>query len=166
MLSWSTSTEIYNDYFLVEKRFDAFSFSDITTITGTGNSNKNINYSHIDQALNNQTAYYRLKQVDFNGDFEYSIIIAVSPCSDDAFITVYPNPFKEPLNIAFPEANGEKYSTEITDYLGRIIIQEEVINNTGTCPFNIEEIQSKGFYFITIKNKDGDQRITQKNIKQ
>ncbi|NRA12263.1 MAG: hypothetical protein HRT57_09945 [Crocinitomicaceae bacterium] len=67
-LNWTTASEINNDYFILEKSMDGFYFSNVATITGAGNSNGIITYSHIDSELNNQTTYYRLKQVDFNGD--------------------------------------------------------------------------------------------------
>tara|TARA_B100000809_G_scaffold182167_1_gene179938 strand:- start:485 stop:1699 length:1215 start_codon:yes stop_codon:yes gene_type:complete len=162
-LAWSTATEINNDYFIVEKSFDAIHFFDLATYTGAGNSNVIVSYLHTDVEVNNQRVYYRLKQVDFNGDFEYSYTITVFPCSDGASIAVYPNPFKDVLNIAFPESNGEAYSIEIVDYLGRIILQENANSDNGVHTIKMDEIHSKGVYFVKIKT--GVQQIVKKLIK-
>ena len=163
-LTWTTSSEINNDYFILEKSVDGFYFSNVATITGAGNSNVMLTYSHIDYELNNQTAYYRLKQVDFNGDYEYSTMITISLCSDKTFISVYPNPFKDILNITFSDKNEEEYVIELTDYLGRTIIQETVYNDNGIYSINMSKITNKGVYFVTLKN--GKQIVTKKIIKQ
>jgi len=165
-LIWTTATEINNDYFLVEKSLDGISFSELTSITGAGNSNAINTYSYTETEPNNQAAYYRLKQVDFNGDFEYSNIISVNPCSENGLITVYPNPFKEVLYFIFPKANDQEYLIEITDYLGRVIIQEDVKNNKSVYPINIDKINHNGVYFVIIKNKKGEHQLTTKLIKQ
>tara|TARA_B100000809_G_scaffold133584_1_gene131302 strand:- start:210 stop:1424 length:1215 start_codon:yes stop_codon:yes gene_type:complete len=163
-LSWTTASEINNDYFIVEKSFDGFYFSNLATIPGAGNSNAVVTYSHTDVEANNQTVYYRLKQVDFNGAFEYSNTITISPCSDEASIAVYPNPFKDGLNIAFSETNGEEYSIEILDYLGRIIIQENANSDNGIHTIKIDQVHTKGVYFVKIKS--GTQLVTKKLVKQ
>lgn len=76
-LKWSTSSEINNDYFIVEKSTDSEHFVDIKTIDGAGNSNTIINYETIDYTSNGCYIYYRLKQVDYDGKFTYSGIAAV-----------------------------------------------------------------------------------------
>ena len=74
---WETATEINNDYFIVERSFDGVHFSPISRINGAGNSTHIINYSIEDQDYVNGINYYRLTQVDFNGDETISKIVAV-----------------------------------------------------------------------------------------
>ncbi len=76
-LDWTTASEINNDYFLVEKSQDGFSFDKIGSVNGNGNSTQISNYKFDDLHPNDQTNYYRLKQVDYNGDYKYSQIIAL-----------------------------------------------------------------------------------------
>lgn len=72
VLRWATASEMNNDYFTIEKSYDLIDWSIVTTIPGAGNSNIIINYKY---EVCNEKAYYRLKQTDYDGVFEYSRII-------------------------------------------------------------------------------------------
>lgn len=76
-LKWSTASELNNDYFSLEKSYDANHFHTITDISGAGNSHEVLHYTYQDYDTK-QKVYYRLKQTDFNGDFTYSAIIVVN----------------------------------------------------------------------------------------
>ena len=70
-LKWSTATEINNDYFIIERSEDGFYFYEIDKVDGNGNTNDITNYSYQDKFPASAIEFYRLKQVDYNGDFEY-----------------------------------------------------------------------------------------------
>ncbi|MBT8195481.1 MAG: hypothetical protein KJO64_03590, partial [Bacteroidia bacterium] len=76
-LNWETATEINNDYFIVERSDDGSTFYPITKVEGFGNSSTNIHYEFIDKIIKQSYYYYRLKQVDFNGTFDYSDVILI-----------------------------------------------------------------------------------------
>lgn len=76
-LSWVTETEINNDFFILEKSYDAISFEEVEMLSGAGNSVENIRYESLDLNPQNLT-YYRLTQVDFDGSSEASKIIVVT----------------------------------------------------------------------------------------
>jgi hypothetical protein len=84
-LNWQTASELNNDYFVVEKSVDATSFTSIGSVSGSGNSNSVNTYSFQDFENNNGLVYYRFKQVDFNGDYSYSNIVAANNCNEDDF---------------------------------------------------------------------------------
>ncbi len=67
-LSWSTASETNNDYFLIDKTSDGSNFSLVSRVNGAGNSNTQLYYEIIDPIVSNGILYYRLKQVDFNGE--------------------------------------------------------------------------------------------------
>lgn len=93
VLSWVTASEKNNDYFILERSEDAHEFTQIGKIDGAGNSNTFLNYQYIDAKPINQVAYYRLKQVDFDGQYSYSQVIALrSNQKINAEIKAYPNP--------------------------------------------------------------------------
>lgn len=78
-LTWTTLSEINNDYFCIERSLNGNIFEEIGRISGSGNSNNIIKYYYYDnRAYINTLLYYRLKQVDFDGTFEYSNVIPVS----------------------------------------------------------------------------------------
>jgi hypothetical protein len=82
-LSWSTASEINNDYFSVERSVDGNSFSEIGKVNGHGNSSETLDYFFDDLVPFQGINYYRLNQVDYNGDFHYSKVIAIANNSDN-----------------------------------------------------------------------------------
>lgn len=81
-LEWATATEENNDYFEVQRSFNAKNYETIATINGAGNSHEIINYSFIDEHPG-ETNYYRLKQVDYDFKYEYSDVVKVSQKKTD-----------------------------------------------------------------------------------
>lgn len=81
---WSTSTEINNDFFILEKSNDMFNWEEISKIPGNGNSNTIINYEYIDKTPY-KLSYYRLQQIDYNGQFEYFEPIVIKNENDIKF---------------------------------------------------------------------------------
>ncbi|OHX67289.1 T9SS type A sorting domain-containing protein [Flammeovirga pacifica] len=98
LIEWSTSTEINNDYFEVEKSVDNLSWEVIGTIDGHGNSSTKLDYSYNDDNLNTAVAYYRLKQVDYDGQYEYFGSKKITT-DIQSLIHVYPNPARGIINI-------------------------------------------------------------------
>ncbi|WP_205503383.1 lectin-like domain-containing protein [Rufibacter psychrotolerans] len=97
-ISWQTASEQDNAYFLVERSTDGKTFGPVGQVQGAGHSNVLLHYSFLDkQAGGNATVYYRLKQVDLDGTFEYSKVIAVQlsrtgTSARTIKLKAYPNP--------------------------------------------------------------------------
>lgn len=131
-LKWATATEINNDYFTIERSFDAFSFKPILVVDGAGNSSVILTYSDIDKNPNKGLNYYRLKQTDFNGKTSYSQIVSVDVQS--TFVaSIYPNPVISELHIKISADIKESANFEIINLQGvtldktRVQISEEGI---------------------------------------
>ena len=120
-LNWSTATETNNDYFTIERSSDGVNFNILGTVAGAGNSNQTQNYSFTDQTLYNEISYYRLKQTDFNGQFEYTKIITVS-CGDAKLkdVKIYPNPATDEVTMEIT-GNMESVNFEIINSTGEVI---------------------------------------------
>ncbi|MBK7684102.1 MAG: hypothetical protein IPJ26_17320 [Bacteroidetes bacterium] len=69
---WSTLTETSNDYFVVKRSNNGYDFIDVGIRDGAGNSSAFLNYAFIDEYTPYEIPYYRLKQVDFDGQFTFS----------------------------------------------------------------------------------------------
>ena len=149
-LSWVTASEINNDYFTIERSTDALNFEAIATVNGNGNSSKTINYSWIDDNPINETTYYRLKQTDFDGRFEYHGVKAVN-CSFSNDISIFPNPFENRFTIQLSENTTDPISVEIIDCLGRKI-QKQIIEN-ATTEIILDSKIPKGRYFVKVFNE-------------
>ncbi|MEM8888825.1 MAG: CshA/CshB family fibrillar adhesin-related protein [Bacteroidota bacterium] len=107
VLEWATSNEINSDYFQVERKSPSQGiFEAIGKVEAAGFSNEIEEYRFTDdfassQQLNEETLIYRLKQVDFNGEFEYSSTIEVRKTDEFSVeMKVYPNPAQDHIGIS------------------------------------------------------------------
>lgn len=93
-LTWVTALEINNDFFTIERSKDGVNFEEVTNVAGAGNSSETRTYNTVDENPAAGVNYYRLKQTDFDGAFEYSSIASVNIGSTEPTVevTVYPNP--------------------------------------------------------------------------
>lgn len=138
-ISWSTSTEINNDYFLIEKSIDGFEYFEIGVVGGNGNSNIVNNYSYVDYNVNGGTIYYRLKQVDYDGHSETFVPKAITVDGDEDIIIVKHNRIK----ISSKTDNNEVIIYNIS---GKMIHYEKYNENTYI------DIFTSGIYIISINS--------------
>ena len=118
---WTTASEFNNDYFTVEHSKDAVNFQKVAIVKSAGNSNNPINYYLNDKSPFNGTAYYRLKQTDYDGNSKYSEIISVNCINEKGGdIKVYPNPVYNELTIEIA-GNSETINFEIINALGIVV---------------------------------------------
>ncbi len=107
-LEWETATENDNDYFTIERSIDEKVWEDLFEVKGAGNSSTSLRYIVYDQnPYPTNVLFYRLKQTDFDGKFEY---FSVRRVTLEEFrspeITIYPNPFSTRLAV---EANENQF---------------------------------------------------------
>jgi len=152
---WTTTSEINNDYFTIERSTDGFDFEPIATIDGAGNSSSTNQYSFIDDNFPGGTCYYRLKQTDYNGQFNYVDVISVNCSSNLEFelINMIPNLAKENLYVIFKDGIEEPIYINVYDMIGKKIYTEQVISKYGINKTQLDMTYfSSGVYFINISN--------------
>ena len=159
---WTTQTEIDNDYFTVERTQDAIEYEDVTEVLGAGNSIVRIDYSATDEEPLYGTSYYRLKQVDYDGTFNYSDIVAIeNNYTNLSNFNVYYD--GQNIQIRYELDNVVNYSVMVYDISGKLvyngILNGYVGNNSEVIPFNKSLVS--GVYSINII--DGNQ-VFSKNI--
>ena len=91
LLKWTTASEVKNDYFAIEKSRDGKQWLEIAKVNGAGYSIKMTDYNVQDNKPSDGLSYYRLKQVDFDGQETYSDIVSIEFDYADIF-SVFPNP--------------------------------------------------------------------------
>ena len=154
LLEWQTATEINNDYFEVQRVFgDGDIFETIAVVKGAGTSYEYNNYAIKDSDVaRSGTYYYRLKQVDYNGGYEYSNVVAIDVLLNlKAGMRVFPNPAANKTHIELLVENADYAQISISDMLGR-----EINKMTSQMLFagkNLIELQLKdvpnGTYILT-----------------
>lgn len=144
-LNWTTTTEKNNSHFEIERSSDGFNFEKINEIKGRGNSQEKIQYNMVDHAPVIGTSYYRLKQVDLDGSFEYSQIRAVV-IDDEKVSFFFPNPAKGDIYFRNLES---KSNVIIQNMLGQIVLNETINESNKISTESLEN----GTYMIRYGNK-------------
>lgn len=130
-LAWSTSSELNNDFFQIEHSKDAVNFTSVGKISGKGTTTETVNYEFMHRQPTSGVNYYRLKQVDFDGAFEYSPVVVVQ--LDDrtgGAVNVYPNPTIDRAVVTFGE-RPENVKFTFTNLLGQGIDLQPVSTTVG-----------------------------------
>ncbi len=165
VLQWETASENNNDYFVIERSSDARpndeigqanNFEEIGRVKGAGNSSAKLKYSFIDHKRNTLINYYRLKQVDYNGNFSYSKTIAIN--NRDSFgainqssISIHPNPANGHLEVQIKDLGFTNVELRIYDVLGREVLNSPTSNPLSPINIDISSL-SKGIYFLKATN--------------
>jgi hypothetical protein len=146
VLNWSTAEEINNKEFIIERSADGYSWQAIAVVAGHNNSNTILSYSYNDYSPLNGISYYRLKQVDINGSYEYSKLVAVEKANAQ-HVNLMPNPFDDAITIT-SDADG-KINVQIFDVLGKLLFQTSQENSGGILTIRPE--LPAGTYVITVQ---------------
>ena len=149
-LKWITASEINNDFFTIEKSRDGVSWEIIGTINGAGNSNNVLTYSSDDLDPYPGVSYYRLKQTDFNGDFEYFEIKSIENVTESS-ILIIPNPNEgADFQINFGSFQGMT-NFRIMDISGRVIHEQHVNLYSPNISLNVALLEklNAGTYLIS-----------------
>lgn len=152
-LSWSTATEINNDYFTVERSSDAINFYAILMKDGAGTSALLHNYEDFDLHPLPGISYYRLKQTDFDGKFAYSDIISVrySPSGNNFY--GYYDPKHQSMHVISSLGESDVMSVEVMDMAGQIVAHNEQLNGKDI-EIALPGIAS-GMYALKIEDPSG-----------
>ena len=159
LLNWSTATEINNFGFEIERKIkvypDTERWINIGFIAGNGNSNSPLHYNFIDQDVQSGKYLYRLKQIDFNGIYEYSKYVEIEVASPDKFVLNqnYPNPFNPSTKISYSISERSNASLKIFNLLGSQVV--ELFNGeieAGSYDINFNAINlPSGIYFYRLQ---------------
>jgi len=144
ILTWSTAMEKNNDYFILERSDDAVSWNELGKIKGNGTSTSTNYYSYSD--INPfPVNYYRLKQVDYNGDYTYSHIANVNL----SIITTYVYSNQTDVNIKVISESFTGVNFILYDAFGRVIYNDYVLK-TSVEMLHKMQTQGKQLYILKI----------------
>jgi hypothetical protein len=154
ILSWSTATEVNNQGFEIQRKTNG-EYQRIGFVEGNGTTTELQNYTFRDKNVNAGSYYYRLKQVDFDGTFEYSgeIAVEVSQPADYFLSQNYPNPFNPSTTISYALADDIDVTLKVFDVLGNevaTLINENQPAGTYDVTFDAANLSS-GVYYYTLE---------------
>ena len=159
ILNWQTATEINNDGFVIERSEDGVVFNYLSYVNSkavNGNSSALLNYQFTDQQPL-ATSYYRLKQMDKNGNFSYSNTVLLKGTAPKIAVSVYPNPVIDQLTITITTKETGKVSLIISDMSGKLIWSQNTALAAGN---NLLQVNAspfaKGAYAIKIITANGN----------
>jgi photosystem II stability/assembly factor-like uncharacterized protein len=152
LLIWETITETNNLGFDIERKSDKAEWKKIGYVSGQGTTIKPSDYSFTDKKIEEGINYYRLKQLDLDGSFNYSNSIQVSLNNPDKFSLSqnYPNPFNPStmINYSIPQKNF--VTIKIYDILGKEIktlVNEEKSAGKYEVNFDGSDLSSGAYYY-------------------
>ena len=162
-VSWITKSEIESDYFEVQRSAKGVEFEAIGTIKAAGNSSVAINYNFQDPNPLMGKSYYRLKQVDMNGEIEFTDNKQIE-ISGITITSIYPNPSMGPIDLVIDVKKEETALLQVVDLKGKIVQSEqiELLAGMNLISKNLSGIAS-GTYSIRIVYNNG-KSFTQKQV--
>ncbi|MBR08691.1 MAG: hypothetical protein CMP48_13560 [Rickettsiales bacterium] len=158
-LTWATASEKDNDRFEVERSDDGEFFYSIGDVQGSGTVNERVDYSFVDFSAIASVSYYRLKQVDFDGVYEYSQTIRVETgvSSSQVSFQVYPTVVTNDFMTINANRSFEVKNIEVFGLSGNQ--QGKEVNFYKNHPSEIEisgNNLQKGIYLIRLTTTEGD----------
>ena len=152
MLEWETATELNNAGFEIQKSIDGKNWEVISFVEGQGTSFNVNNYEYLDEERTSNINYYRLKQMDLNGTFEISKVVAILNINQEkASWKIYPNP-------VFNELTIEDFQGVVTIYnlLGQPLKTISIQNDIEQ--LSLSDLES-GQYLLEMKAVNGKKTV-------
>lgn len=162
LLTWSTASEENNSHFEIERSKDGANFEKIGDVQGNGNTQTLTEYEFTDETPQSGHNYYRLKQVDFDDSYSYSLMRVVTMSDEKKnIVNIFPNPSNGQFTLQVAKIGD--YNIKVITLAGQIIHNETLSGNEKT--INLSRLP-KGLYFIQLQNQGSKEVITEEIVIQ
>jgi hypothetical protein len=154
-LNWSTATELNNSGFEIERKSHNTDWTRIGFVAGSGTTTESRSYSFVDNSLPVGSYSYRLKQIDYDGTFEYSntVEVVTSIPVQYSLDQNYPNPFNPSTKIRFTIPEASVVTLKVFNAIGEEVanlVNEVYESGTNEIVFNASNLTS-GIYFVRME---------------
>ena len=151
-VSWATASEQHNAGFEVQRSADGTTYATLASVAGMGTTQSAHTYSYFDAAPLRTTSYYRLKQLDLDGTFAYSPVVAVQAvATSPAALSIYPNPTTDRATITWEapiERAGRWY---LTNSLSQVV-HAEALGAEATASHSVDlQPYPAGSYVLSVE---------------
>jgi hypothetical protein len=147
-LAWQTATEKGNSHFDIERSANGKEWSKIGVVKGNGTSQQKMDYRFNDERSLSILNYYRLKQVDFDGQFNYSPVVT-AVAGKGKLKGIFPNPTADKVTLVGNDLTNDDVVT-IFDLNGRIVKTQKVSGSQ----IDVSDL-NKGLYILSISDING-----------
>lgn len=156
LLEWDTQTELNNAFFEIERSRNGSIWQTMERVTGWGNSTIPHSYRYEDKEPPFGTTYYRLRQVDFNGQYEYSETIALRHLAPLKVGKLYPNPSREAVRLVMHSDAPTDISIEVYETGGRMVHSQGATCAEGATSITLQlgDLMA-GFYKLVVRDENG-----------
>ncbi|PCJ65294.1 MAG: hypothetical protein COA58_10575 [Bacteroidetes bacterium] len=149
-LFWNTASELNNKEFIIERSLDGHLWNSIGTVTGMGNTNYKVDYTFVDESPLEGLNFYRLKQIDYDGLFNYSSIVKLMSVTKRT-ITISQTMDRKKLRIKNVGQDDTIDKINIYDFNGRDVTSKTIIHNRNTI-IDISYL-SPGMYILLVNHQ-------------
>lgn len=147
VLNWVTALEINSAKFSIERSVNGIDFESIGEVEAAGSSFNNLNYEFVDISPNNGLNYYRLKQIDLDESFEYSLLKSIDLKEAKIALSIYPNPTTDEIRVNNIGSGIRK--ARVVNSMGQMI--KEFLLQDGENVIAVNDL-NKGIYFLQYEN--------------
>lgn len=164
-LHWQTATETNNAGFEIQRSTDGKNFQNLSFIEGKGTTHEQQDYVYEDKDLRSgQLYYYRLKQIDFDGQFEYSEIITARTAGKEIIGTFAPNPaVAGQTTLAYTTAEAGELLLSIFNIAGKEVLRQTPSVVSGTNSFDLD-LSGLDAGMLFVKMQQGQQMVYEKIV--
>jgi alpha-tubulin suppressor-like RCC1 family protein len=164
LLAWATSSEQENKGFEVEYSRNGRSFSKLGEVAGHGTTSERHDYAFTHDAPVNGKNYYRLKQVDFDGKYQYSATKVVTFRGARNFLNVVPTAAFDNVRIDLGNALAANAQLRVLDLTGRTLISGTYAKGQTSQQLDVSALP-QGHYVVLVSDEASGTFLTQRFVK-
>jgi hypothetical protein len=148
-IHWQTASEQNTHFFRIERSTNGFDWESIGEVDAAVNSTNTLNYRFNDVSSSSIIRYYRLVQVDLNGEYEIFGPVAADCYQSESTISFYPNPLRDKGYMEINSELDQQISIELTESSGKLISQKsfEILAGNSKIPMDVSAYTTGVYYF-------------------
>ncbi len=146
---WATESEANSSYFEIQKSTNGTEWAPIGKIKSTGNSSAHIDYQYLDNQAGK--GFYRIRQVDFNGNSTYTSVLPSACSAHILSATVYPVPARDQVTVTINSQQSAKTELQLIDASGKIVLKQTatIVNGVNNIILDIHNLASGNYILVS-----------------
>ncbi|MEM7373634.1 MAG: hypothetical protein AAF587_33735 [Bacteroidota bacterium] len=157
ILNWSTASETNSDFYSIERSINGRNFNPLAQVAAAGTTTEISEYDYTDEfviRLGSPKLFYRLRQTDLDGTYDYSNVVElnVSDKQADIWMQAMPNPVKDRLTVKYSIPGQDRAFLEARSGAGQLIYSSPIQDPVGQKEIYVNQWPG-GLYFLRIKSR-------------